>query len=107
MVEEVDDLRVTNPPTNPALLDALAADFVKNKFNVRRLVRTIVLSRTYQLSAQPNDTNRADAINYSRFGMRRLMAETLTDAIAQVTAVSDKFPGYPPGTRAMMLGWGG
>jgi len=107
LVEEVDDLRVTNPPTNPALLDALAADFVKNKFNIRRLVRTIMLSRTYQLSAQPNDTNRDDAINYSRFGMRRLMAETLTDAIAQVTAVPDKFPGYPPGTRAMQVYAGG
>lgn len=103
LVEEVDDFRVTNPPTNPALLDALAQDFVRNKFNVKRLVRTILLSRTYQLSAEPNDTNRADTINYSRFGMRRLMAETLTDAIAQVTAVPDKFAGYPPGTRAMQV----
>lgn len=107
LVEEVDDFRVTNPPTNPALLDALAADFVKNKFNVRRLARTIFLSRTYQLSAAPNETNRADSINYSRFGMRRLMAETLTDAIAQVTAVPDKFAGYPPGTRAMQVYSGG
>lgn len=103
LVEEVDDFRATNPPTNPALLDALSADFIRNKFDIRRLVRTILLSRTYQLSAQPNDTNRADTINYSRFGLRRLMAETLTDAIAQVTAVPDKFPGYPPGTRAMQV----
>jgi len=103
LVEEVDDFRVTNPPTNPALLDALAADFIRNKFDIRRLIRTILLSRTYQLSAQPNNTNRGDAINYSRFGMRRLMAETLTDAIAQVTAVPDKFPGYPQGTRAMQV----
>jgi hypothetical protein len=99
----VDDFRVTNPPTNPALLDALAADFVRNKFNIRKLVRTILLSRTYQLSAEPNETNRADTINYSRFGMRRLMAETLTDAIAQVTGMPDKFAGYPPGTRAMQV----
>ncbi|MFN0105249.1 MAG: DUF1549 domain-containing protein [Bryobacteraceae bacterium] len=103
LVEEVDDFRVTNPPTNPALLDALAADFVKNKFDVRRLVRTILLSRTYQLSARPNETNRGDAINYSRFGLRRLMAETFTDSIAQVTAVPDKFAGYPIGTRAMQV----
>ena len=103
LVEEVDDFRVTNPPTNPALLDALAADFVRNKFDIRRLVRTILLSRTYQLSAEPNETNRGDLINYSRFGMRRLMAETLTDAIAQVTGVPDKFAGYPPGTRAMQV----
>ena len=51
--------RVTNPPTDPALLDALAADFLRNKFNIRRLVRTILLSRTYQLSAQPNLRNDA------------------------------------------------
>ncbi len=103
LVEEVDDFRVTNPPTNPALLDAMAADFVRNKFDIRRLVRTILLSRTYQLSAEPNETNRGDALNYSRFGMRRLGAETLTDAIAQVTGVPDKFAGYPPGTRAMQV----
>jgi len=103
LVEEVDDFRVTNPPTNPALLDALATDFARNKYDIRRLVRTILLSRTYQLSARPNESNRADTINYSHFGMRRLMAETLTDAIAQATAVPDKFNGYPPGTRAMQV----
>jgi hypothetical protein len=103
LVEEVDDFRVTNPPTNPALLDALAADFARNKFDIRRLVRTILLSRTYQLSAEPNESNRGDVLNYSRFGMRRLGAETLTDAIAQVTGVPDKFAGYPPGTRAMQV----
>lgn len=107
LVEEVDDFRVTNPPTNPALLDALASDFIRNRFNFRRLVRTILLSRTYQLSAEPNGSNRADAINYSRFGLRRLMAETLTDSIAQVTGVPDKFNGYPPGTRAMQVYSGG
>lgn len=103
LVEEVDDFRVTNPPTNPALLDALAADFVRRRFDLRLLARTIVLSRAYQLSAAPNESNRGDAINYSHFGMRRLMAETLTDAIAQVTGVPDKFAGYPPGTRAMQV----
>jgi len=103
LVEEVDDFRVTNPPTNPALLDALAADFVRRRFDLRLLARTIVLSRAYQLSAAPNESNRGDAINYSHFGMRRLPAETLTDAIAQVTGVPDKFAGYPPGTRAMQV----
>jgi len=107
LVEEVDDFRVTNPPTNPALLDALAADFVRNKYDIRRLVRTILSSRTYQLSAQPNATNKTDTINYSRFALRRLMAETLADSIAQVTAVPDKFAGYPPGTRAMQVYSGG
>lgn len=107
LVEEVDDFRVTNPPTNPALLDALAADFVRNRYDFRKLVRTILLSRAYQLSGQPNESNRGDTINYSRYGMRRLMAEALTDSIAQVTGVPDKFNGYPQGTRAMQVYSGG
>jgi hypothetical protein len=103
LVEEVDDFRVTNPPTNPALLDALAADFTRSKFDFRRLIRSILLSRAYQLSALPNPSNRTDTINYSRFALRRLMAETLSDAISQVTAVPTRFPGYPPGTRALQV----
>lgn len=103
LVEEVDDFRVTNPPANPALLNALAADFVKSGWDIRRLVRNILNSRTYQLSAEPNETNRNDTINYSRYFLRRLSAEALTDAIAQATGVPDKFPGYPPGTRAMQV----
>jgi len=103
LVEDVDDFRVTNPPTNPALLDALAADFSKSGYDIKRLIRRILNSRTYQLSAAPNESNRKDSINYSRYYMRRLMAETLTDAIAQATGVPDKFAGYPPGTRAMQV----
>jgi hypothetical protein len=103
LVEDVDDFRITNPPTNPALLDAMAADFAKSGYDIRRLIRRILNSRAYQLSASPNDSNRKDTINYSRYSMRRLMAETLTDAIAQATGVADKFPGYPPGTRAMQV----
>lgn len=103
LVEEVDDFRVTNPPTNPALLDALAGDFAKSGWDVRRLIRNILNSRVYQLSAEPNDTNRQDSINYSRYVPRRLPAEAMTDAIAQATGVPDKFPGYPPGTRAMQV----
>ena len=103
LVEDVDDFRITNPPTNPALLDALSSDFAKSGYDIKRLIRRILNSRTYQLSAAPNESNRKDTINYSRYYMRRLMAETLTDAIAQATGVADKFPGYPPGTRAMQV----
>jgi hypothetical protein len=103
LVEEVDDFRVTNPPTNPALLDALAKEFVRRRFDFRWLSRAILNSRTYQLSAQPNGTNGGDTINYSRYTMRRLMAETLTDVIARATGVPDKFAGYPEGTRAMQV----
>lgn len=103
LVEEVDDFRVTNPPANPALLDALAGDFVKNRFDFRRLVKMILSSRAYQLSGTPNESNRGDTMNYSRYQMRRPVAEALMDAIAQVTGVPDRFAGYPPGTRAMQV----
>jgi hypothetical protein len=102
-VEEVDDFRVTNPPTHPALLDALAADLVKHKYDLRHLMRTILNSRAYQLSAEPNESNRNDTRNYSHFVMRRLAAEPMLDALTQVTGVQEKFSGYPPGTRAMQV----
>jgi hypothetical protein len=105
-VEEVDDFRVTNPPSHPQLLDALAADLVKHKYDLRHLMRTILNSRTYQLSAEPNESNRADSRNYSHFGMRRLMAEAMLDAMTQVTGVEEKYGGHPPGTRAMQLASG-
>lgn len=102
-VEEVDDFRVTNPPTHPALLDALATDLIARKFDLRHLIRTILNSRAYQLSAAPNDSNRSDTLNYSHFRLRRLSAESLLDAMSQVTGVQEKFAGYPPGTRAMQV----
>lgn len=102
-VEEVDDFRVTNPPSHPALLDALAADLVQHKYDLRHLMRTILNSRAYQLSAEPNDSNRTDTRNYSHFVMRRLEAEPILDALTQVTGKQEKFAGYPPGTRATQV----
>ncbi|HYO84154.1 MAG TPA: DUF1549 domain-containing protein [Bryobacteraceae bacterium] len=107
LVEEVDDFRVTNPPTHPALLDALAADLIRHRFDLRHLMRTILNSRAYQLSAEPNDSNRSDVINYSHFVIRRLPAEAMLDSMSQVTGVAEKFAGYPPGTRAMQVYGGG
>ncbi len=101
IVDPVDDLRISNPPSNPALLDALAQEFVRQKFDLKALMRTILRSHLYQLSAVPNDTNRADARNFSRAYRRRLPAETLADAIADITGVPDTYPGMPPGSRAM------
>ena len=101
LVEEVDDFRVTNPPSNPQLLDTLGKDLVAHKYDLRHLIRTILNSRAYQLSAEPNDSNRNDALNYSYFHMRRLSAETLLDAMSQATGVQEKLGGYPAGTRAM------
>ncbi|MDQ6704680.1 MAG: DUF1553 domain-containing protein, partial [Acidobacteriota bacterium] len=103
IVEDVDDFRVTNPPTHPALLNALAADLSSHHYDLRHLMRTIMNSRAYQLSPEPNESNRKDAINYSHFRIRRLSAETMLDAMSEVTGVPERFAGYPPGTRAMQI----
>jgi hypothetical protein len=103
LVEPVDDFRVTNPPTNEALLTALAEDFVRHKYDLKHLFRTITGSRVYQLSAQPNETNKEDKQFYSRFYLKRLNAEQLLDGISQVTEVPEKFPGFHLGTRATQL----
>ncbi|MCC7374371.1 MAG: DUF1553 domain-containing protein [Verrucomicrobiales bacterium] len=100
-VEPVDDFRVSNPPSNGPLLDALSADFARHGFDAKHLLRTITSSRLYQLSSTPNDSNLADTRNYSRSYRRRLPAETLLDAVNDITGVDDEFNGCPPGTRAM------
>jgi hypothetical protein len=103
LVEPVDDMRVTNPPSNPELLDALASDFVRNGFSLRRTNRLILTSRTYQLASETNQTNRDDQINYSRYYTKRLMAEQLIDAVTQVTGKPEKYEGFPLGARAMSI----
>jgi hypothetical protein len=103
LVEAVDDFRVTNPPTNPALLDALASDFSSHGYDWKHLARTILNSRTYQLSAEPTDSNRADKLNYSHYYMRRMLAEQMLDTISQVTGIPERFRGFPEGTRAMQV----
>ncbi len=100
LVDPNDDFRASNPPVNGPLLDALTADFVAHRFDLRHLVRTILTSRTYQLSAVPNETNRDDETNFSHALVRGLQAEQLLDALSQVTGVPVKFTGYPEGTRA-------
>ncbi len=101
IVDPVDDFRISNPPANPALLDALAKELIRRRFDLKELMRTIVQSRLYQLSAFPNEFNRADTRNFSRAYRRRLPAEVLADAVADVTGVPDSYPGMPPGSRAM------
>ncbi len=103
LVEPEDDLRVTNPATNPALLDALATHFTESRFDLKALVRAICNSTTYQLSSLPNEYNAADRQNYSRFFPRRLPAEVLLDAIDTVSGIPTKFPGQPAGARAVAL----
>ncbi|MAR10967.1 MAG: S-layer protein [Blastopirellula sp.] len=103
IVDPEDDMRVTNPPTNPELLDALAKSFIASKFDLKQLVRTICTSSTYQLSSEPTKFNQDDNQNFSRFYPRRLNAEPLYDAINQFTNTSVVFTGMPAGTRAVQL----
>lgn len=103
LVEPEDDLRMTNPASNPALIDGLAEYFVESGFDLKALIRVICTSSTYQLSSQPNEYNADDRQNYSRFFPRRLPAEVLLDAIDTVTGVPTKFPSRPSGSRAVAL----
>ena len=103
VIEPVDDVRATNPAGNPALLDALAGAVVESRFDLKQFIRTLTASRTYQLSATPNDTNAQDEQNYSRALFKRLPAEVLLDAVSQVTGVPEKFDGVPAGARAVQL----
>lgn len=103
IVEPEDDMRATNPPSNPELLDALAARFIESGFDMKDLIRTICRSSTYQLSSLPNDYNGSDKQNFSRYYPRRLSAEVLYDAFHQVTGSSQNFGGMPAGTRALQL----
>jgi hypothetical protein len=103
LVDPNDDFRASNPPANGPLLEALARDFVAHKFDLRHIVRTIMTSSTYQLSAVPNETSRDDETNFAHALVRPLQAEQLLDALSQVTGAPVKFDGYPPGTRAGQL----
>lgn len=103
LVEPVDDVRDTNPPTNPELLDALAKILVDAKFDARALIRAITASATYQRSSRPNATNGEDEQNFSRARLRRVEAEVLLDMVCQATGVPEKFAGVPPGSRAIQL----
>ncbi|MCI0739860.1 MAG: DUF1549 and DUF1553 domain-containing protein, partial [Gemmataceae bacterium] len=105
LVEPLDDMRATNPASNPALLDALSEDFIAHKFDLRHLLKTIMNSRTYQLNSQSTPGNKADAdnVHYTRFRVRRMTAEQLADAIDFATGTREKYPGLPLGTRAIQL----
>ncbi len=103
IVDPIDDFRPTNPPSHPALLEALARDFARHRFDVRWLIREIMNSRTYQMSAQPNASNQEDDLNYSHVLPRRLSAEQLLDAQHQVAGVPAKFSGFPVGLRASQM----
>ena len=105
LVEPLDDMRATNPASNPELLDALAKDLVEKKFDLRSLLRTVMTSRAYQLSSVPTEGNKADAqnVHYTRYTTRRLTAEQMADALDFATGTQEKYVGLPLGTRAIQL----
>lgn len=103
LIEPEDDIRDTNPPTNPALLEALEKHFISSGFDLKNLVREITRSQAYQLSEKPNEYNLADRQNYSRYYPRRLQAETLLDAIDDLAETQTSFANLPAGTRAVAL----
>ena len=103
LIEPEDDLRDTNPPTNPELIDALAKHFTDTNFDLKALVRVIAQSHTYQLSAMPNEHNAIDRQAFSHFYPKRMTAEVLLDSIDMVTASKTDFADLPPGTRAISL----
>ncbi len=103
LVEAVDDLRATNPPTNGELFDTVVADFTASGFDVKKLIRTIMASATYQASSRPNEHNAQDDKYFSHYILRRLPAEVLLDTLSQITQSPEKFVGFPAGVRAMQL----
>jgi Protein of unknown function (DUF1549)/Protein of unknown function (DUF1553) len=103
IIDPVDDVRISNPASNPELLDALGARFTEYKYDFKRLVRDICTSRTYHLSTRANDTNAGDDRNFSRANVRRLRAEVLLDCISAVTETKDKFQGLPRGAHAVQI----
>ncbi len=103
IINEVDDVRVSNPPVNEALLSELAKKFSGYKYDFKKLVRDICISRTYQLATQTNKTNEKDGTNFSHGALRRMRAEVLFDSISQVTGTKNKFGGLPLGARAVQI----
>jgi hypothetical protein len=103
LVEPEDDMRVTNPPSNPELLDAMARFFVESGYDLKALARLIVQSNTYALDYDASDANLGDRRSYARFYPKRLTAEVLLDAVDTVTGFTTRFDGMPPGTRAVGL----
>jgi hypothetical protein len=107
IIEEPDDVRISNPSSNPELLAELGKRFTAYKYDFKKLVRDICTSRTYQLATKTTDSNSGDTRNFARAYLRRIKAETFLDCITQVTETRNKFPGLPQGARAVQIADGG
>ncbi|MBM3994207.1 MAG: DUF1553 domain-containing protein [Planctomycetes bacterium] len=105
LVNPVDDFSLGNPASNEALLDALAKDFIAHNFDIRHIERTILNSRTYQLSAKVNATNKFDKLNYAHAYIRPMIAEAVVDVLNSALGVSEKYgPDIKPGSKAVEVG---
>ncbi|MBX3412987.1 MAG: DUF1553 domain-containing protein [Pirellulales bacterium] len=103
IVEPVDDFRISNPASNPELLNALAQKFTDSGYDFKQLVRDICNSKAYQRTTEVNTSNESDQLNFAHSRVRRIKAENLLDAISQVTSTKDKFQGLPVGARATQI----
>ena len=103
IIEPVDDVRVSNPPSNPELLDELSAKFTEYNYDFKKLVRDVCNSRIYQLSTKTNASNESDTRNFARSHLRRLRAEVMLDVISQTTETKNKFQGLPLGAKAIQI----
>jgi hypothetical protein len=103
IIEPVDDIRVSNPPTNPELLEALGKKLIEYNYDFKRMVKDICASNAYQRSVTRNASNEADERNFAHANFRRVRAESLLDCICQVTETKEKFQGLPVGARAVQI----
>ncbi len=103
IVDPVDDIRVSNPPSNPELFQTLGAKLAEYGFDFKQLVRDICNSNAYQRTAKPNESNKSDTRNYAYGNVRRIPAEMMLDCICQITNTKEKFRGLPVGARAVQI----
>lgn len=103
VVDPVDDVRISNPPSNPELMDELAKKLTEYNYDLRKIVKDIATSMTYQRTSLVNETNAGDKRNYSHSYVRRVKAEVLLDAISAITETPNKFQGLPLGARAVQI----
>ena len=103
IVEPVDDVRISNPAANPELLESLAKKIIEYNYDLRRIVRDVCTSRTYQLTTRQNESNALDDRNFAKATIRRMRAEVMLDCISEVTETKDKYRGLPAGARAVEI----
>ena len=103
IVNPIDDQRITNPPTNEPLLDYLADELIRSNFDLKKLLRTICLTKTYQRVSEATMANRKDELFFTHYLPKRVPAEALLDAVDAICGTQEKYSGLPLGTRAIQL----